>query len=53
MNLTSIQEDAGLIVALFSGLRIRTAVSCAAGHRRGSDLVLLGLWRRLAAAAPI
>ena len=29
------------------------AVSCGVGHRRGSDLVLLWLWRRLVAAALI
>ena len=28
-------------------------MSCAVGHRRSSDLVLLWLWRRLAAVAPI
>ena len=28
-------------------------MSCGAGHRQGSDLVLLWLWRRPAAAAPI
>ena len=27
-------------------------MSCGGGHRRGSDLVLLWLWRRPAAAAP-
>ena len=29
------------------------AVSCGVGHRCGSDPVLLWLWHRLAAAAPI
>ena len=29
------------------------AMSCGMGHRRGSDLVLLWLWRRPAATAPI
>ena len=29
------------------------AVSCGVGHRCGSDLVLLWLWCRLTAAAPI
>ena len=29
------------------------AVSCGVGHRRGSDLVLLWLWCRPAAEAPI
>ena len=28
-------------------------MSCGVGHRRGSDLVLLWLWRRPAAVAPI
>ena len=28
-------------------------MSCGVGHRCGSDLALLWLWRRLAAAAPI
>ena len=28
-------------------------MSCGVGHRRGSDLVLLWMWRRQAAAAPI
>ena len=28
-------------------------MSCGVGHRRGSDLVLLWLWCRLAATAPI
>ena len=28
-------------------------MSCDVGHRRGSDLVLLWLWCRLAAATPI
>jgi len=44
-------------LALLSGLRIwccpGAAVSCGVGPRRGSDLVLLWLWRRPAAAAPI
>jgi len=28
-------------------------MSCAVGHRHGSDLALLWLWPRLAATAPI
>ena len=32
---------------------LAVAVSCGVGCRRGSDLVLLWLWRRLAAVAPI
>ena len=54
MNLTSIHEDMGLIrgpaqLAKGSGV----AVSCGIGRRRGSDPVLLWLWCRPAAAAPI
>ena len=37
----------------FSGLRIRVAVSCGVGRRCGSDPVLLWLWCRLVATAPI
>ena len=32
---------------------VKVAVSCAVGRRHGSDLVLLSLWRRLAAPALI
>ena len=39
--------------ALLSGLRIGVAVSCGVGRRQGSDLVLLWLWCRPAAAALI
>ena len=35
------------------GYRSGVAVSCVAGHRLRSDLMLLRLWRRLAAVAPI
>ena len=38
---------------LLSGLRSGIAVSCGVGRRRGSDLVLLWLWHRLAATALI
>ena len=38
-------------LASLSGLRIGVAVSCGEGHRHGSDLELLWLWRRLAATA--
>ena len=38
---------------LLSGLTISVAVSCGVGCRRGSDLVLLWLWHRLVATAPI
>ena len=37
----------------YSGLRIGVAVSCGVGRRRSSNLVVLWLWCRLAAAAPI
>ena len=47
-KLTSIHEDAGSI----PGLRI-LRVSCGVGHRCSSDLVLLWLQWRLAAAALI
>ena len=53
-NLTSIHEDTGSIpgpVRWVKGSSI--AVSCGVGHRRGSDLVLLWLWCRPTAAAPI
>ena len=47
-NLTSIHEDAGLILGL-----TQWAVSCGLGHRRGSDLTMLWLWCRPADIAPI
>ena len=53
MNLTGNHEDVGSIpwpCSVRSGSGI--AVSCGGGRRRGSNLVLLWLWRRLAAAAP-
>ena len=40
-------------LASLSGLRIGVAVSCGVGRRRGSNLVVLWLWCRLAAKAPI
>ena len=40
-NLTSIHENAGLILASLSGSGIRVAVSCGVGHRFGSDPALL------------
>ena len=40
-------------LASLSGLRIHVAVSYRVGHRHGSDLALLWLWRRLANVAPI
>ena len=39
--------------ALLSGLRIRHCHKCGIGHKCSSDLVLLWLWHRLAAAAPV
>ena len=38
---------------LLSGLTIRVAVSCGVGCRHGSDPVLLWLWHRPVATAPI
>ena len=40
-------------LALLSGLGIQHCVSCGAGCRCGSDPMLLCLWCRVAAAAPI
>ena len=40
-------------LALFNGLRTSVTLSCAIGHRCGSDIVLLWLWSGLAAVAPI
>ena len=40
-------------LALLSGLRIGVAVSCGIGHRFGLDPMLLQLWCRPAATAPI
>ena len=39
-------------LTLLSGLGTSIAVSCAVGHRCGSDLALLWLWPRLVATAP-
>ena len=53
-NLTSINEDVGLIPGLVQWVMgLALLVSCSVGQRRGSDLVLLWLWYRLAAAALI
>ena len=49
MKPTSIHEDAGSIPDLTQ----RAGVSCGIGHRHGSDPVLLWLWHRPAAVAPI
>ena len=40
-------------LALLSGSRIRCCRELCLGRRHGLDLLLLWLWRRLAAAAPI
>ena len=40
-------------LASLGGLRIRCGCGCGVGRRRGSDPVLLWLWWRPAAAAPI
>ena len=40
-------------LASLSGLRISVAMSWGVGHRHGSDRVLLWLWCRLPAVAPI
>ena len=52
-NLTSLHEDAFQSLASLSGLGIWCCRSCGVGHRRGSDLALLWLCCRPAAAAAI
>ena len=53
-NPTGSQEDAGLISGVTQWIKGSSiAPSCCVGYRSGSDLVLLWLWHRLSAAAPI
>ena len=53
-NTTSIHEDVHLIPGLVQWIKgSGVATSYTVGHRRGSDLVLLWLWCRLAAMALI
>ena len=46
-------QDMVQSLALLTGLRICVAMSCSIGHRWSSDSMLLWLWCRPAAAAPI
>ena len=51
---SSIHDDAGSIPGSAHWVKgSGVAVSCSVGHRPSSDPVLLWLWHRLAAAAPI
>ena len=51
-NPTRSHEVVGSIPGLAQWVTAGVAVSCGIGHRCGLDLVLLWLWRRLAATAP-
>ena len=52
-NLTRNHEAVVPSLALLSGLRIRHCCELRVGRKCGSDMVLLWLWRRRVATAPI